>query len=161
MPACRFFHGMRYLVESITVDAPVRRAFAAWDDPEEYPRFLPWVLAVDRLGEGRYRFQTATPGGPVDQEMVTTQRIVDETLGLRAVTGPPHALLVTARELSPRRTLVKLAHIDGPDEERSRLEGAAAVVERMATGLHRFKHLVEDASSGPGDNARVPLPKNA
>jgi uncharacterized membrane protein len=72
------------IVRTVTVDAPVERAYEFWNDFENFPRFMSHVREVRRTGADRTHWVVAGPGGtPIEWDAVVTRRVPNQEIGWR------------------------------------------------------------------------------
>jgi uncharacterized membrane protein len=76
------------VLRTMTVEAPVERVYAFWNDFENFPRFMSHVREVRRTGPDRTRWVVAGPGGtPVEWDAIVTRRTANEEISWRTVEG--------------------------------------------------------------------------
>lgn len=74
--------------ESIFVRAPIERVFDAWSRFEEFPRYMPAVREVRRVGADRLHWVIAGPAGaPVEFDSVVTRRDRPRAIAWTTVEG--------------------------------------------------------------------------
>jgi uncharacterized membrane protein len=80
-------HGIT-LQKTITIHAPVGKVFELWSHHENFPQFMSRVREVKDLGNGRYHWKVAGPGGiPVEWEAVITRLEPNRLIVFQSVTG--------------------------------------------------------------------------
>jgi uncharacterized membrane protein len=98
--------------KTITIDAPVDRVFAFWNDYSNFPRFFSRVLDVRPSSRGdQSHWTVAGPAGvPVEFDTEVSALAPNETLGWRTIEGAPvaHAGLVRFEPLGDNRTRVQI-----------------------------------------------------
>jgi uncharacterized membrane protein len=74
--------------KSIWIDAPVETVYALWSKPEQFPRFMEHLSAVESLGDGRYRWASRGPAGlEVSWVSEVTEEQPNETIRWESVEG--------------------------------------------------------------------------
>jgi uncharacterized membrane protein len=74
--------------ESIFVRAPIERVFDAWSRFEEFPRYMPAVREVRRVGADRLHWVIAGPAGaPVEFDSVITRQDRPRAIAWTTVEG--------------------------------------------------------------------------
>jgi uncharacterized membrane protein len=80
-------HGIT-LQKTITIHAPVEKVFDLWRHHENFPHFMSHVREVKDLGNGRYYWKVAGPGGiPVEWEAVITMLEPNRLIAFESVPG--------------------------------------------------------------------------
>lgn len=77
-------------IETVHVAAPIERVFELWSHPESFPLFMEHLVAVQPLGNGRYRWQAHGPAGaPVEWETEVVEVQPNRLIRWRSVEGSP------------------------------------------------------------------------
>jgi uncharacterized membrane protein len=74
--------------KTMTIHAPVAKVFELWSHHENFPHFMSRVREVKDLGNGRYHWTLAGPGGiPVEWEAVITRLEPNRLIAFQSVPG--------------------------------------------------------------------------
>lgn len=74
--------------KTITINAPISDLFQFWANPENYPRVMSHVHEVKKVGENRYHWKVASPGGTTGEwEGEITRVIPNELVAWRSLPG--------------------------------------------------------------------------
>jgi uncharacterized membrane protein len=137
--------------DSIDVAVPVRTAYDAWTQFEDFPRFMDGVERVVQLGDKHLEWTAKVAG----REKRWTAEITDQTPDIRiawkSISGAENAGAVLFQPLGPDHTRVTLkldADAEGPVETAG---AAVGLLERRVKGdLERFREHVERSGAPEG-----------
>lgn len=74
--------------KAITIQAPVSDLYEFWSDPENYPRVFSHVHEIRKVGDNRYHWKAAGPGGAVvDWEGEIARAVPNELVAWRTLPG--------------------------------------------------------------------------
>lgn len=147
--------------KTVTIAAPVERVFSFWTDYQNFPSFMSNVREVGDLGQDRYHWVVAGPGGvPVEWDATVTSHVPNEEVGWKTVPGSPvqHAGLVRFESLPEGGTRLTVRMSYNPVA--GGLGHALAALfyadpkTQMDQDLMRMKSLIETGKP-PGDAARA------
>ncbi len=82
------------LEKSINVGCPVQKAFAAWTDFEQLPRWIGFIKRVERHG-ANWRWLVNIDGRYFQWNAQITQVIPNESIGWKSLSGPRHTGRIT------------------------------------------------------------------
>jgi uncharacterized membrane protein len=140
---------------TVTVAAPVERAFEAWSRCERFPRFMARVRAVRSVARDRWRWTVdRTEGGtqdgaPLEWETTVTRYGSNEVVGWETVPGSAiaHSSTVRFARLGPERARVTVRrhYAIGPGAAAGGVLSVlgADPARLLDEDLARFKGLVE------------------
>ena len=77
------------LEKSVQVGRPVEQVFAAWEDLESLPGYVPMVESI-RVNGKRSHWRVRVEGRRLEWDAVQTQRVDSQALGWKSVGGPKH-----------------------------------------------------------------------
>jgi uncharacterized membrane protein len=135
----------------ITINRPVSKVFAYWQDLENLPRFMTHLQSVQSLGGGRSRWRAAGPAGrEVEWDAEITDERLDEVIAWRSVAGAtvPNSGKVEFRAApGARGTEVRVRLIYDPPAGKlgtavAKLFGEAPD-QQMRDNLRRLKQVLE------------------
>ncbi len=76
------------LQKTINIDAPLSDVFEFWANPENYPLVMSHVREVKKVGENRYHWKVASPGGlSVEWEGSMTRIVPNELVAWESLPG--------------------------------------------------------------------------
>lgn len=143
---------MEKLSKSIEVDVPVRTAYNQWTQFEDFPLFMPNVLAVRQLDETHLHWSTRWWQG-VDEnwEAEIVDQIPDQRITWKSITGKPNAGMVSFEPLGEHRTRVSLAMAYEPQGFIEHLGDLAGLIDvQVKRSLEGFKHFIEQRQAPTG-----------
>jgi uncharacterized membrane protein len=74
--------------KTINIDAPLSDVFEFWSNPENYPRVTSHIREIKKIGENRYHWKLAGPGGlSVEWEGSITRIIPNELVAWASLPG--------------------------------------------------------------------------
>jgi uncharacterized membrane protein len=137
--------------DSIDVPVPVRTAYDAWTQFEQFPQFMDGVEKVVQLDDKRLEW-TATVAG---REKHWTAEITDQTpdtrIAWKSTTGADNAGAVLFRPLGPDHTRVTLKLDADPEGPVETAGAAVGLLERQVKGdLERFRDHVQRTGTTDG-----------
>ncbi|GAA1240265.1 SRPBCC family protein [Kitasatospora nipponensis] len=138
--------------ESVEVDVPVAAAYAQWSRFEEFPRFMPGVLSVQRTAPHLTHWVVRLAGATREFDATVTELVPQERIAWCSLSEEVRqAGVVTFHRLSEGRTRVMLQLDSSPLGVLETVGGALGFVHRQSLeDLRGFKDFVE---SSPGDAA--------
>jgi len=97
----------------VTIDAPIEKVFAFWDDFENFPRFMHHVREVRPTRDPQVWHWTvsgASPATPIEFNAVVTERVFNRVLSWKTTPGSVvgHAELVRFDPVNDDRTRIQI-----------------------------------------------------
>jgi uncharacterized membrane protein len=136
---------------SVTVDVPLRVAYAQWTQMEEFPRFMQGVDEVRQVTDTLLRWTVTVQGVRREFDAVITQQVPDEVLAWSTMQGPRQAGTVRFRPASADRTDVSLELTFEPEGMVEHAGDLLGFVQRQVRDdLERFKAYIESRGAASG-----------
>jgi hypothetical protein len=115
------------------VAVPVETAYKAWNDFEEYPKFMHRVLHVEKVGRNKIRWQEKIWFSRRQWEATITERRTNDRIVWKTTSGMSHRGIVSFHKVEPNLTRVMVEMEFEPN----------GMVEKMASGLRFVKRAVQ------------------
>lgn len=133
---------MKTVERSIQISASPEIAFERWVRLEDFPRFWTTISRVRQVDEKRFILRGEMGGQHYDMEAELILRIPGRRIAWRTRSGPASSGVVCFEPEQDGKTRVTLKVLFEPD---AGWQQPAAVEERVASALVRFKAMVEQS----------------
>jgi uncharacterized membrane protein len=115
------------------VAVPVEAAYKAWNDFEQYPKFMHHVLNVERAGRNKLRWREKIWFSERQWEAQITERRTNDRIVWKTTSGLSHRGIVSFHRIEPNLTRVMIEMEFEPN----------GVIEKLASGLRFVKRAVQ------------------
>jgi uncharacterized membrane protein len=140
--------------DSIDVAVPVRAAYDAWTQFEDFPQFMDGVDRVVQLDDKHLEWTATVAGRQKQWTAEITDQTPDTRIAWKSVDGADNAGAVLFEPLGPDHTRVTLKLDADPEGPVETVGAAVGFLERRVKGdLERFRDRVQ-ATGGTGDGWR-------
>ncbi len=140
---------METISASIDVEVPVHTAFEQWTRFEEFPRFIPDLHEVRRLGDRHVFWRTRVLGVSLEWQSEITQQVTDELVAWKSTQGLRSAGYVEFDPLSSHATRVTLqVSFDTEGVVPTLADLANAAPDRLYAQLEHYNRYLERGTGG-------------
>jgi uncharacterized membrane protein len=130
--------------QSVDVAVPVRQAYDAWTQFEDWPEFMHRLESVDQVDETTVAFQAKIWGIKKRFEADIIEQRPNERIEWDVSEGYAHTGVITFHELSDRLTRIEVTVDIEPDSLVEKASRGMRFTKRAVRGdLHRFKAYIE------------------
>ena len=139
------------IVQTISVDVPVRTAYDQWTQFEEFPHFMENVESVVQIGDDRLRWKASIGGVTREWTARITEQTPDQRIAWTNVDGARNAGVVTFHRLSDTTSRIALQLDYEPEGVLEKVGDMLGVVSRQTReDLVRFKKFIEERGQASG-----------
>lgn len=143
---------MARIQQSIEINVPAQAAYHQFTRFEEYPRFMQDVEEVRQSDDTHLHWSTSMAAGKADWDAEITEQMPDRCIAWRNTSGPDNAGRLEVEPVGREKARVTLTMECEPGDMLPPQAGSseAAMAERLAQNLARFKKMVETRGAEPG-----------
>ena len=143
--------------DQIDVAVPVRVAYDAWTQFEDFPQFMDGVEQVVQVDDKRLEWTATVAGRQKHWTAEITDQTPDTRIAWKSTSGAENAGAVLFEPLGPDHTRVTLKLDADPDGPIETAGAAIGLLERRVKGdLERFRDHVQDAGpTGKGWHGEI------
>jgi len=131
---------MEDVEKSITVNAPVARAYELWTHIEEFPKFIKVLREVRKIDEKTFYWKVDRDGQEYEAVAEVTLQIPERRMAWRTISGVENSGVVCFEPAGENKTKVsfKMKYVSDAG-----WRNPEVLSERLATHLKNFKSLIE------------------
>ena len=134
---------MEKVERSIEVHRPVRTVYHQWTRFEEFPKFMAGVKEVRQIDDTHVHWHAQSRGKEEEWDAEITERVPDESISWKSLSGAGNAGTIRFEPLGPDRTRVRLVMCYEAD-------GAIGFGSRVQHTVEDFKKFIEERDQETG-----------